>query len=146
MQRTIVVLSIVGAVIATLVRTSNALTVSSGDVYAVGAGPRALATADLDHDGLADLVTLNGGASTASVLLGDAAGGFDAAGTSAVVASPTAVALGDINGDAKTDLVTVGSASGNISIRFGDATGAFPTVSSIKSSSPSLTALALGDL
>jgi len=146
MRRTIVVLSVVVAVIATFVRTSNALTVTSGDTYAVGTRPEAFASSDLNDDRLADLVTLNAGSHTASVLLADAGGGFHVASTPGIASRPTALALGDVNGDAKTDLVTVGSASGYIFFQFGDGHGSFYARSTLKTSSTAFAALALGDL
>jgi hypothetical protein len=129
----------------TFVRTAGALGVSSGDVYPVGTKPIALLNADLNHDGISDLVTLNAGSGTASVLIAQGDGRYTVSSTPSVT-SPTAIAIGDINGDTKPDLVTVGSASGNVGVRYGDGTGGFPSGASFHSSSTSLSAVAVGDL
>lgn len=140
------VVLICSALVATVAARANALTVSSGEAYAVGTKPVALAVADVNHDGVRDVVSLNNGSSTASVLLGDAAGGFRIASSPSVVSQPVAFAMADINGDAQPDLITVGTANGNIHFRFGNGTGSFPTTSKFQSSSTTLSALAVGDL
>ena len=134
------------ALVASYAVRGNAPTISSGDVYATGTRPVALATGDLNHDGVTDLVALNNGSNTASVFVGDASGGFHLASSTGVVARPVALAVADLNGDAKPDLITVGSANGNINFRFGNGAGAFPTSSTYQSSSTRFLALAVGDL
>jgi hypothetical protein len=84
---------------------------------AVGAGPLAIATADMNADGILDLVVANSSGNSVSVLLGDGTGAF-----SAVVpqgqpdfstgAAPQAVVVADFNQDGRLDMVT-GNASGS---------------------------------
>lgn len=84
---------------------------------AVGAGPLAISTADMNADGILDLVVANSSGNSVSVLLGDGTGAF-----SAVVpqgqpdfstgAAPQAVVVADFNQDGRLDMVT-GNASGS---------------------------------
>jgi len=86
---------------------------------AVGGGPLAIATADMNADGILDLVVVNSSGNSVSVLLGDGTGAF-----SAVVpqgqpdfstgAAPQAVVIADFNQDGRLDIVT-GNASGSFS-------------------------------
>src|SRR5262245_3831702 len=65
--------------------------------YPVGTNPQVVVTADFNNDGRLDLATANYGDNTVSVLLGNANGTFQLAGTSATGASPVSVAVGDFN-------------------------------------------------
>jgi hypothetical protein len=86
---------------------------------AVGAGPLAIATADMNADGILDLVVVDSSGNSISVLLGDGTGAF-----SAVVpqgqpdfstgAAPQAIVLADFNQDGRLDMVTA-NASGSFS-------------------------------
>ncbi|HEV7301059.1 MAG TPA: VCBS repeat-containing protein [Tepidisphaeraceae bacterium] len=89
----------------------------------VGSGASAVATADLNGDGIADLVTANRTASTVSVLLGDGAGGLGLRADYPVSQPPTALALADVNGDELPDIVT-GSETGvaTVQLNLGDGT------------------------
>lgn len=70
----------------------------------VGAGPVAVAAADLDGDGALDLVTANSGDDTVSVLLNRGAAGF-ARGDFEVGVFPVSIAAADFDGDGKPDLL-----------------------------------------
>lgn len=84
---------------------------------AVGGGPLAISTADMNADGFLDLVVADSSGNSVSVLLGDGTGAF-----SAVVPqgqpdfstgpAPQAVVLADFNQDGRLDIVT-GNASGS---------------------------------
>jgi hypothetical protein len=78
--------------------------------FAAGTNPEALAVADLNGDGKADLVVANQGSNNVSVLLNTTAAGattpsFLAQQTFAAGSRPHSVALADLNGDGKPDLV-----------------------------------------
>jgi hypothetical protein len=101
--------------------------------FATGAGPIAVAVGDFNGDGMQDVVAANYHFSdgTASVLLGDGAGGFAPALTVPIGPNSYDVAVGDFNGDGKQDLATVftdfggpGIAEG-VGVLLGDGTGQF---------------------
>ncbi|HKI31683.1 MAG TPA: VCBS repeat-containing protein [Gemmataceae bacterium] len=84
--------------------------------FAAGRGPFAVAVADLDGDGRADLVVTDVGSdsnpgSTVTVLPGNGDGTFQARQDFATGRGPTAVAVADINGDGRPDLVTADAGS-----------------------------------
>jgi hypothetical protein len=74
--------------------------------YAPGTGPAALATADLNHDGIPDIVIANGTGDSVIVLLGNGDGTFQAPVTYAIPSAPVSVVLGDFNNDGNLDIAT----------------------------------------
>ncbi|WP_235908821.1 FG-GAP-like repeat-containing protein [Roseiconus nitratireducens] len=81
---------------------------ASGPVYSVGADPHRVIAGDFDNDGIKDLVTVNRGDQTLSVLFGQDGGGLSPptqldTGPDAIFAG-TALAA-DVNGDGFDDLV-----------------------------------------
>ena len=77
--------------------------------YACGPTPRAIGVADLDGDGLEDLVIANGGTARSVTLLGgDATGGYTAAGSKLcdATSSVNALHLLDLNGDGRPEIIT----------------------------------------
>jgi len=77
--------------------------------YAAGAWPLAIASADLNTDGYPDLV-VSGQLNSLGVLLGDGAGGFSLAPTSAAVgAMPRAVVIADFDGNGRQDVAVTGN-------------------------------------
>ena len=69
-----------------------------------------MAVADLNGDGVPDLVTANYDSNNVSVLLGNGNGTFQAAQPFAVGSGPSFVAIADLNGDGVPDLVTANAA------------------------------------
>ena len=93
-----------------------------------------LATADLNHDGRADVVSANGNERTVSVFLGNGSGGLSlgtnfASGPSAFSSSSAAfLAIADFDGDTNLDLAVSNndfSFGGDVSVLRGDGAGAF---------------------
>ena len=89
---------------------------------AVGVDPWGLATADLDGDGLLDLVTANSGAQSATVLYGHGDGSFGGNGNGVpgrvqapTGRSPRAGAIGDFNSDGRLNFVTANNSSTDMS-------------------------------
>jgi len=91
----------------------------------VGAGTRAVAVADVNGDGKADLLTGNIAANTLSILAGDGAGGFAVPASSPVGAIGLAVAVGDLNNDGKVDLISANSAGQSVSVYLGLGNGTY---------------------
>ena len=61
---------------------------------------------DFNSDGKSDLVTADFNGNTASVLLGNGNGTFQAKQSFGTGIAPESVAVADFNGDGKSDLVT----------------------------------------
>lgn len=101
-----------------------------GPAPGVGDAPRSIAVADLNGDGIQDLVTGNRFADTVSVLLGNGAGGFSPAVATSVDPGPLsvgieAVAVADLNNDGKQDLITANFQGDSVSVLLGDGAGGF---------------------
>jgi glucose/arabinose dehydrogenase len=93
--------------------------------FATGSRASAVVVVDLNGDGKLDLVTVNAGANTMSVLPGNGDGTFQAAQSFATGSEPTGVALGDVNGDGKLDAIASNQASNNVSVLKGNGDGTF---------------------
>jgi len=92
-----------------------------GATYSIGMHGAGIASGDLNHDGILDLVVVNsiaGDAADTSVLLGNANGTFQAARNYTLGSLSNDVVLADINKDGKLDLVT----SGGVALGKGDGT------------------------
>lgn len=93
--------------------------------YTTGAAGTALAIADVNGDGVLDLVTANQWFGTASVLLGNGDGSFRAKTDYPVGREPVSVAVGDLNADGIPDLVTANSADNGVAVLLGASGGVF---------------------
>ncbi len=119
---------------------------------AAGADPRDMATADLDGDNDADLVTSNTGDGTLTVLKNDGTGTFSVGQSPAVVepadpnAFPNGVDIGDLNGDGHPDLVTAAAGPDEISVLLNTGAGTFQTPKSFPSGATGPLAVAIADL
>ena len=93
--------------------------------FAVGTSPDAQAVGDFNGDGKPDLVVVNQGANTMSVLLGNGDGTFQPKTDYATGTSPEGVAVGDFNGDGKADVAVANTGSDSVSILLGNGDGTF---------------------
>jgi hypothetical protein len=89
-----------------------------------GGSPFTIATADIDGDGHADLVTADRSGS-AYVMLGNGDGTFAAAVGYTVGTQPYWVTTADVNGDGKLDLITANYISDDVSVLLGNGDGTF---------------------
>jgi Ca2+-binding RTX toxin-like protein len=102
-----------------------------------GAKPKAIVLADFNGDKALDMLMGNGEAQngTASVLLGNGAGGFSAPMTLETKGiEPEVAATGDFNGDGFADVVIANEATpGNVSVFLGGGNGTFSVVPALYS-------------
>ncbi len=101
--------------------------------FAAGSAPDGLTVVDLNGDGLKDMVLIDLGTSSLSVLLnttgpGSATASFATQQTFALNATPRAVTMADINGDGRPDLLVTTSA-GAVSILLNTTAAGASTVS-----------------
>jgi hypothetical protein len=98
-----------------------------GGGLGVGRNPASFAVADVNGDGHVDFAVANQGSDDLTVLLGDGAGGFNAASGSPVAAGdgPDGVATADLNGDGKADLAVANNRSNDATVLLGDGAGGF---------------------
>jgi hypothetical protein len=96
--------------------------------------------ADVNGDGILDIVTANGfpgnsfvtGGQGVSVLLGNGDGSFQAARTVLATGNPTSVVVGDFNNDGKQDIVVAyGAGVATLSILYGNGDGTFKAPATI---------------
>ncbi len=93
--------------------------------YQVGKNPTAVLTADLDEDGLTDVITTNIGNNSLSILFGNGDGTFKDQVEVEVGREPRAMVLADFNGDDRQDLAVACSGSDQIALFFGLGNGKF---------------------
>lgn len=91
----------------------------------VGKGESAVAFADFDGDGHADLVVTDRSEHDLVVLLGDGQGGLTSVGRFPAGQNPTDAAAADINGDGAVDLVVANHETSYLTLLYGDGRGAF---------------------
>ena len=92
--------------------------------YVTASDPRSVAIADVDGDGVFDIVTANYSSNTVSVLLGYGDGTVQPHKDYAVGGSPSKIILADVNGDGRKDII-VGIGGGttiNVLINKGNGT------------------------
>jgi hypothetical protein len=90
-----------------------------------GLGGIALASADYNHDGKADLAVVNNLSNNVSILLGNGDGTFRLGSYASVGDGPVSIAEADFNRDGNTDLAVVNSLTGNVTILLGKRDGTF---------------------
>jgi hypothetical protein len=78
----------------------------------------AIAAADLDADGLLDLVVANRGSNDVSVLVGRGDGTFAEEARLGPVSRPVAIAVGDVDADGLPDLVVANDDTDDVSVLF----------------------------
>ena len=93
----------------------------------VGSGPSWISVADVNRDGVPDILVTNATAGTVTVLLGNGKGGFKEALGSPFAAGhlPNDIGIADMNGDGNLDLVIADHQSPYITILLGNGKGAF---------------------
>jgi hypothetical protein len=113
---------LVTALPAVLAAPAAALSFAPPVHYGLGGKPADLATADVNGDGVPDIVASAG--REVDILLGRGLGRFAPATSIPMEHRPGAIVLTDFNGDGAVDVVTA-SGDGTVSILLGDGSGAF---------------------
>ncbi|MFO0875886.1 MAG: VCBS repeat-containing protein [Gemmataceae bacterium] len=93
--------------------------------YPVGSAPAEVRLADLQGDGILDLVCVNAAGDELFVLLGNGDGTFLSAPKFLVGPDPFSVALADINLDGQLDVLTADGRDSQVSVRLGNGDGTF---------------------
>ncbi|MEO5988149.1 MAG: FG-GAP-like repeat-containing protein [Candidatus Eisenbacteria bacterium] len=108
--------------------------------YPVGNGPVSSVVADVNSDGLPDVITANGFNNTISVLI-NGPGLFYSAVNYPVGDRPSSVAAWDLNYDGFMDLMVANYNDSTVSVMMGNGTGAFPTRTDYPSGTSTTSAL-----
>lgn len=102
--------------------TINSSSLAAAVTFTVASGPIAVAIADLDKDGRADLAVANNGANTISVLRNTSAAGtinsssFATHVDFAAGSHPFGIAVGDLDGDGRPDIAVPNQAAATVSV------------------------------
>ena len=108
--------------------------------YPVGNGPVSSVVADVNSDGLPDVITANGFNNTISVLI-NGPGLFYSAVNYPVGDRPSSVAAWDLDYDGFMDLLVANYNDSTVSVMMGNGTGAFPTRTNYPSGTSTTSAL-----
>jgi hypothetical protein len=117
--------------------TFTAKTDSSSGIFkqisstSVGINPFTSIAVDVNNDGYSDIVSVNNGDGTISVLKNNKDGTFSTSSTISVGANPGSVAAIDVNGDGNMDLAVAVSGENEVVILKNDGTGSFTQSSTI---------------
>jgi hypothetical protein len=102
-----------------------------GAIFPVGVTPVWVVTADLNNDGIADLITANAGDGKVSIFLGNGDGTFQQMPDVPTGTNPMSIAVADFNADGFEDLAVVNSGDPSITILLGNGDGTFQTLASM---------------
>lgn len=117
--------------------------------YMTGRGPKQAAIADMNGDGVLDIVSANQDSTDdedVSVLLGAGDGTFATAVNLAACSNPHQVAVGDLNGDGDLDVAVACWGEANLAILLGSGGGAFQPAEFVHSGGDNPHGLIVADL
>jgi hypothetical protein len=107
------------------------LVFSTPESFPTGKEPFIANSADLNGDGMPDLVIPNREDATVSILFGDGQGRFSGSATMPTGRGPRYAVCADLDGDAILDIITTNRDSGDLTLLFGDGRGGFPRSSEL---------------
>lgn len=84
--------------------------------YAASKTYQAIASADLNGDGMMDLALVNESGNAIDLLLGNGDGSFREAASCSVGRAPVSLAISDFNGDGRLDLVVANKSTNNLAV------------------------------
>jgi hypothetical protein len=90
--------------------------------YSVGATPGTVAFADVNGDGLSDMIVSNSSGNSVSVYINSGNGTFQSAANYGTLGSPGSIVVADVNGDGKPDLIVSVSFGVSILLNVGNGT------------------------
>ncbi|WP_265575880.1 beta strand repeat-containing protein [Bradyrhizobium sp. WBAH23] len=93
--------------------------------YATGSRPYAIKIADVNGDGLLDLISSDYFSNDVSIMLGNGNGTFQSRVVYATGGQPISIAVAEISGDDKADLVVANNQSEFVSVLLGNGDGTF---------------------
>jgi hypothetical protein len=114
------------SVLTNLGGSANFVNFAPQATFPTGKGPRSVTVADLNGDGISDILTADTAGNAVSVLDGNGDGTFLPPRNLAVGSRPYSIAVADLNGDGKPDLVATNYGDNSVSVLLNDGTGAFP--------------------
>jgi len=91
--------------------------------FSTGKGPGAIAVADMDLDGIPDLITTDQRGNTVTVLRGTGDGRFPSRVSMLAAGTPSGFAVGDLDGDGIPDLVVTNRGTSSVSVMPGSGQG-----------------------
>ena len=103
----------------------NCGTLTSPAQYGAGTAPDSVATGDLNRDGKPDVVAVNNGSNSVSVLLGNGDGTFTSGGSAGAGTNPHGITTDDFNRDGKLDLAVGSQGTNKVAILLGTGDGGF---------------------
>ena len=115
----------------TATQTANGIGVPA-PTYAVGHGPASLTIADVNGDGIPDIIVANFVDNTVSILLGNGDGTFKPAVAVPVGNGPVFVTTADMNGDGKPDLVVNNNLDNTVGVLLNNGDGTFGAMNTTK--------------
>ena len=122
---------------------------TQGATYPTGSLPEYIAVADLNHDGVPDIVTADAGSNSISVLLGNKDGTYQPRKVYKVGntnANPDSVTLADLDGDGNLDAIVTGHDDNTVTILWGKGDGTFSSSTVIGTFFSGPHRVAVGDL
>jgi len=97
-------------------KTGSSAPFLAQQTYALTGGSASVAAADVNGDGIPDLIAADGGSNVVSVLLGNGDGTFQNRRTFAAGVAPQSVVVADVNADGNADLIVTNAGSSNVSV------------------------------
>ncbi|PYP91739.1 MAG: hypothetical protein DMG65_06750, partial [Candidatus Angelobacter sp. Gp1-AA117] len=94
----------------------------------IAGNPASVVAADVNNDGISDLLIANAKTNMVEVFLGKGKGAFIAGGKFALGSTPAAMISADFNGDGKADIAVASESGNSVSISLGNADGSFQPV------------------
>ena len=110
---------------AVLSPTDTAFTLVGPLSSATGKDPVSQASADLNHDGIPDIVTANAGDNTVSILYGKGDGSFTTGPVLSVPTTPTSVTIGHLNDGSDPNIIVTSASANLIYLYFSNGTPTF---------------------